>query len=182
MRFRDAEIEIVPKGNQLKTLALVDKYAEKSKDHLFITSSIEKYNLDKSKQSLKKIFDAIFKLVYFFPDPANCQYVRTVNRTLKDRRGNCVDYSVFFSAFLRALGMPHEIKVVEYPNQLTDGYSHIYVKTYDNDKITLDAVIGQDQEGNEINKKNRTGFFNREILPIKKEVSKIVIPKKYGRN
>lgn len=180
MRFRDTEIEIVPKGNQLKTLALVDKYAEKSKDHLFIVSSIDKYKLDKSKQSLQKIFDAIFRLVYFFPDPQNCQYVRTVNRTLKDRRGNCVDYSVFFSAFLRALGIPHQIQIVEYPNQLTPGISHIYVKTMDG--ITLDAVIGQDQEGNEINKKSRTGFFNKEILPIKQKIVKKVIPKTYGRN
>lgn len=174
MRFNNTEIEVVPNGDQKKTLLLVDKYAELEKNHPFITSSIKKYGLDGSKQSLKRIFDAIFKLIYFFPDPTDTQYVKTVNRTLKDRRGNCVDYSVVFSAFLRALRVPHYIRIVEYPNQAVPGISHIYVKTLDG--ITLDAVIGQDQHGNEINKKHRFGFFDREILPIKQKIDRTVIP------
>lgn len=172
MRFRNAEIEIIPNGDQLKTLALVNKYAELEKNHPFITSSIKRYNLTGSTENLKKIFDCIFKLVYFFPDPASAQYVRTVNRTLKDRRGNCVDYSVLFSAFLRALQVPHRIRIVEYPNQKVPGISHIYVQTLNG--ITLDAVIGQDQEGREVNKKIRQGFFNKEIQPIKKKIDRIV--------
>ena len=158
----------------MATLALVDKYAEREKNHPFIIDSIRKYGLNGSRESLNKIFQAIFNIVYFFPDPSNVQYVRTVNRTLKDRRGNCVDYSVIFSAFLRALGVPHVIRIVEYPNQAQPGISHIYVQTLNG--INLDAVIGQDQNGNEANRPIRRGFFDVEIQPIKKKIDKKVYP------
>ena len=174
MRFKNAEIEVIKNGNQMATLSLVDKYAEREKNHPFIKKSIEKYNLNGSTESLKKIFNAIFNIVIFFPDPSHVQYVRTVNRTLKDRRGNCVDYSVFFSAFLRALGVPHVIRIVEYPNQAQPGISHIYVQTLDG--VNLDAVIGQDQNGNEANKKFRRGFFNVEVQPIKQKIDKKIYP------
>lgn len=174
MRFRNSEIEVIRGGNQMTTLNAVDKYAEREKNHPFITSSIKKYNLDSSRESLQKIFDAIFRIVYFFPDPVDCQYVRTVNRTLKDRRGNCVDYSVFFSAFLRALKVPHVIRIVEYPNQVQPGISHIYVQTMDG--VNLDAVIGQHQDGSEANRQTRRGFFNLEVQPIKQKIDKKIYP------
>jgi transglutaminase-like putative cysteine protease len=172
MRFQDREIEII-QGDQRTVLRKVDEYAEREKSHPFITSSIKKYNLDGSRQSLKRIFDAIFRIVYFFPDPPKKQYIKTVNRTLKDQRGNCVDYSVMFSAFLRALGVPHRISIVEYPDQKLPGISHIYVQTMQG--ITLDAVIGQDQEGYEINKPHRFGYFDYEVLPVKQRIDKRVL-------
>lgn len=172
MRFRNREIEIIPNGNQLKTLQLVDKYAEREKNHPFITSSISKYNLTRSKEDLKRIFEAIHRIIYFEPDPENIQLVKTVNRTLKDERGNCVDYSVFFSAFLRALKVPHIIRIVEYPFQPRPGFSHIYVQTMDG--FTLDAVIGQDQNGDEFKRNTRIPYFNMEVLPYKNKLDKIV--------
>ncbi len=174
MRWTNKDIEVIPNGNQLKTLKLVDKYAEREKNHPFITSSIQKYNLGRSVSDLQKIFEAIHRIIIFEPDPENIQLVRTVNRTLKDQRGNCVDYTVFFSAFLRALKIPHLIRIVEYPNQARPGYSHIYPKTLEG--VTLDAVIGQEQTGNEFKKLNRIPYFNVEVMPYKSKIDKIVKP------
>lgn len=174
MRFRNRDIEVIKGGNQLRTLQLVDKYAEADKNHPFITLSIKKYNLGKSVSDLKKIFNAVHRIISFDPDPENVQVVRTVNRTLKDQRGNCVDYTVIFSAFLRALKIPHVIRIVEYPGQIKPGFSHIYAKTLDG--ITLDAVVGQDQTGNEFLRQNRKPFFNCEILPIKNKIDKTIRP------
>jgi len=174
MRFRNAEIEVLSGIDPVRTLDKVVKYASQEKDHPFIQSSIKKYNLDGSRESLKKIFDAMFRLIIFFPDPPFKQYIKTLNRTLKDRRGNCVDYSGNFGAWLCALKVPHRISIVEYYNQKVPGYSHIYVQTLGG--ITMDAVIGQDQEGNEVHKLNRGGFFDKEIKPIKRRIDRVVIP------
>lgn len=166
MRFEDREILTVVRGDQFKTLKLINRFAEEGKAHPFIKSSIKKYGLDKSPASLEKLFNALHRLVYFFPDPKGSQLIRTVNRTLKDQRGNCVDYTVLQSAFLRALGVPHKIRMAEYEGQQDPGLSHIYIQTADG--LTMDPVIGQDQHGNEINKAYRKPYFNMERPFIKK--------------
>lgn len=166
MRFADSEILLKRGANQFDTLSNIDRIASREAKHEFIQESIKKYNLRPDLNSLKKIFEAGFRIIFFFPDPYDIQNIRTVNRSLKDRRGNCVDYTVFFSAFLRALGIPHIIRMVSFDPSDPGNYSHIYPMTLDG--VILDAVFGQDQNGNEVNRKNRRPLFNRTIPHVGK--------------
>lgn len=173
MQLENTEILITNQANQFDTLSNIDKVARLSKDHPFITDSIKKYNLKRDPNSLKKIAKAGFNIAKFFPDPAESQTIRTVNRFLKDRRANCVDYTVFFSAFLRALRVPHVIRMVSFDPNNPGAFSHIYPVTLDG--VVFDVVPGQDQTGREALKspKNRTFIFNREVPYVNKFDKKI---------
>ena len=168
MRFSDREILHVPRGNNFKTLKLIDKVAREEAKHPFIIESIERLGLDGSKDSIEKIFNAIYKITRFFPDPDARQYIRTVNRQLKDRRANCVDYTVFLSAFLRALKVPHKIRMVQ-TDEGRPGFNHIYCVLMDG--TPLDLVIGQSQDGSEPAKlqgNRRPARFGEEVPFIRK--------------
>lgn len=173
MQLENSEILISREANQFDTLRNIDKVAQMSKNHPFIRESIEKYKLGRDPKSLEKIAKAGFNIAKFFPDPADSQMIRTVNRFLKDRRANCVDYTVFFSAFLRALNVPHIIRMVSFDPNNPGAFSHIYPLTLDG--IVFDVVPGQDQNGREGLKtaKNRTFIFNREVPYINKFDKKI---------
>ena len=152
MRNANREIYRLPRGNNYKTLRLIDKIARSEQNHPFILEAIRRYGLDSSRESVEKIFNAIYKTVKFFPDPNNTQYIRTVNRQLKDKRGNCVDYTLFLTSFLRKLKIPHSIRMVQTDDNAR-GFNHIYVILADG--TPLDLVINQDQDGSEPNKIER---------------------------
>lgn len=171
MRFRNAELLVVRRGDNFRTLKLIDKVANAEKDHDFIKTSIEKLGLTGDRKSLKRVFDCIYRLCKFFPDPEETQYVRSVNRQLKDRRANCVDYTVFMSAFLRALKVPHSIRMTQ-TDEENNGYNHIYIVLPDG--TALDPVINQAQDGTEPFKGQRLpAAFGQEVPYIKKYDKKI---------
>ncbi len=145
------------------TLREIDKIAREEATHPFVTSSVDKYGLKNDLESIKKVFDGAFNVATFWPDPEGQQYIRTVNRTLKDRRANCVDYTVFISAFLRAMGVPHIIRMVSFDPKNPKAYQHIYPLTVNG--IALDVVYGQDQFGGEGLKDptERKAHFNHEV-------------------
>ncbi len=173
MRFNDSEILISSHADQKKTLREIDKIAEIGKNHDFIKFSVLKNNLRNDLESIKAIFNSAFNLTTFQPDPTGHQYIRTVNRFLKDRRGNCVDYTVFISAFLRAIRVPHIIRMVSFDSEQPKSYQHIYPLTING--LPLDAVYGQDQDGNEFkkSKSERESFFSKEV-PFIGKYDKIV--------
>lgn len=173
MDLADREILVSRNANQFTTLSNIDKVAKIDARHPFILDSIKKYNLNRDLGSLKKIAKAGFNISKFQPDPADNQYIRTVTRFLKDRRANCVDYTVFLSAFLRALKVPHVIRMVSFDRNNPGAFSHIYPVTLDG--VVMDVVGGQDQNGFEGLKqaKKRTFIFNREVPFVGKFDKKI---------
>ena len=171
MRHQNREILVTLNGNQFTTLRQINRVAERSSNHPFVTSSIERYKLGNDPNSLERIFKAAFNLATFQPDPPSRQYIRTLNRLLKDRVANCVDYTVFVSAFLRRLNIPHKIRMVSFEAGQPQAYSHIYPVTLND--IVLDVVYGQDQHGGEQHKKKRTPYFNHEV-PFEGKFDKLI--------
>jgi len=163
MRLPNSEIIISSHADQQRTLKEIDKTAREESKHPFVIDSIKKYGLKNDLESIKHIFNAAFNVATFFPDPEGHQYIRTLNRTLKDRVANCVDYTVFISAFLRAIKAPHVIRMVSFDPQNKKAYQHIYPLTING--LVLDAVFGQEQDGSESQKDpdDRKSFFNHEV-------------------
>ncbi len=173
MRLRNAELLTIKRGNNFRTLKLIDKVAGGEKNHDFIQESIKKIGLNGSRQSVQRVFNCVYNLCKFFPDPEETQYIRSVNRQLKDRRANCVDYTVFLSAFLRALKVPHLIRMVQ-TDEEGDGFNHIYVVL--SDGTALDAVINQSQDGTEPFKvKREPPAFGEEVPYIRKYDKKVFV-------
>lgn len=171
MRDRNTELLQIKRGDNFRTLKLIDKVAHFEQNHDFIRRSIEMLGLTGDRDSLKRVFDCVYNLCKFFPDPEETQYIRTVNRQLKDRRANCVDYTVFLSAFLRALKVPHSIRMTQTDEDFP-GYNHIYIVLQDG--TALDPVINQSQDGTEPFKTRRApAAFGQEVPYIKKFDKKI---------
>lgn len=171
--WSDKEILITRNADQFTTLNEIDKQARRDSRHPFILNSIKKYNLGQDPASMRKIAKAAFNIAKFQPDPADNQYIRTITRMLKDRRANCVDYTTFISAFLRALKVPHIIRMASFDPNNPRAYSHIYPLTQNG--LILDVVPGQDQNGLEFKKgaKDRTFIFNTEVPFVGKFDKKI---------
>jgi hypothetical protein len=171
VRFENSELYHLPRGNNHKTLKLIDKIAESEKNHPFIQESIRRFRLGNDPDSIRKIFDAIYRIIKFYPDPQETQYIRTVNRQLKEKRGNCVDYTTFLSAFLRAVKAPHTIRMVRTEEGIR-GFNHIYIVGPQN--TPMDLVIGQSQDGSEPLKSQRNpNGFGQEVPFLKKFDKKI---------
>ena len=129
---------------------------------------------------LEEVFNHSFNSAYYFPDPPEVQRIKAPLRLMKDKLGNCVDYSVFTATLLILLDIPSALKMVKFaPNE---NYSHIYTITQTSPQIVLDPVIGQDQDGSEVlkGKSKRTSHFNREepyykcyLMPLKNENRRI---------
>lgn len=82
--------------------------------------------------------------IYFQSDPPHRQLIRTPRRSLIDKRGNCVDYTVFICSVARALGMVCVVRIVRFPGEAQ--YTHVYPLV---NGVPVDVVPIQDQSGNE---------------------------------
>ena len=90
-------------------------------------------------ESCKKIFDYLKNHVNYKADGAN-QQVRLPSALMRTLQGDCKSYSVFTSAILTNLGIPHKLVYASYdPKDPTP--THIYVIT--NKGCIIDAVYGK---------------------------------------
>lgn len=108
---------------------------------------------------IRMAFDSVYDRVIYTPTPPHQQNVRFGWRTLRDGKGNCVDYTILLSAILQNKGVPHKLRLVAWkPGR---GYEHIYIVA---NGITLDPCQGQPQDGT-ATRENRSysGKFNNEL-------------------
>ena len=90
-------------------------------------------------ETCKKIFDYLKNQVNYKADGAE-QQVRLPSGLIRTLQGDCKSYSVFTSAVLTNLGIPHKLVYASYdPGDSTP--THIYVTT--NKGCIIDAVYGK---------------------------------------
>ncbi len=119
----------------------------------------------KNPMTAEQIFDYGYSRVLFEPDRANDQIVKTPFAVLRERKGNCVDYSVLYATLLKLNGLGGHFRSVSFdPKNLKP--IHIYVISGAGE--ILDAVQGQDQEGEKsfVDRENKYGRFNQEVKYI----------------
>ena len=167
-------ITLKESGNQFDTIRYMATIAKQSAKHPFFEKYIRANNMTGTTSDLQKFFYDVFYKTYYKKDPAGRQQIRSGTRLLREKFGNCVDYSVLFSAFLLNLGVPHSFRMISTNKNTPDQYSHIYVVTEDG--IILDAVLNQDQDGNEYKKpkSKRKPLFNTQGQYFKKYDLKVL--------
>jgi hypothetical protein len=90
-------------------------------------------------ETCKKIFDYLKNQITYKADGTE-QQVRVPSGLIRTRQGDCKSYSVFTSAVLTNLGIPHKLVYASYdPADSTP--THIYVVT--NKGCIIDAVYGK---------------------------------------
>jgi hypothetical protein len=90
-------------------------------------------------ETCKKIFDYLKNQITYKADGAE-QQVRVPSGLIRTRQGDCKSYSVFTSAILTNLGIPHKLVYASYDPQDSTP-THIYVVT--NNGCIIDAVYGK---------------------------------------
>lgn len=87
--------------------------------------------------NFKGLFDFLVTHIDYEPDPDNEQRIRTADRTLYERKANCLDFTVLLSAYLQYLGVPHYYKLVRFKR--TGDFEHIYIVLENG--LILDPVV-----------------------------------------
>jgi hypothetical protein len=99
----------------------------------------DRYKGKNEWETCKKIFDYLKNNINYKADGAN-QQVRLPSGLMRTKQGDCKSYSVFTSAVLSNLGIPHKLVYASYdPKDPTP--SHIYVMT--DCGYIVDAVYGK---------------------------------------
>lgn len=97
----------------------------------------KKFDRGTEIQTCKAIFDFLKNDLNYVAD-GDHQVVQLPSALLRNKRGDCKSYSVFTSAVLSNLGIPHHYVYASYTGNPTPG--HIYVVT--DSGIIIDAVYG----------------------------------------
>lgn len=117
--------------------------------------------LSNNSRPEKAVFDYVYKNVAYKLDPVDVQRLRTPMRTLREQKGNCVDYAILISSLLQAMGIPHKMRMVSMSGW--DNFDHIYIVTAGQNELVLDPVIGQQQNDKDTLSNRSPGQFNKEV-------------------
>ena len=123
----------------------------------------------------REIFNYAHRQIRYYPDEPGHQLIRAAWRSLKDRKGNCVDYTVLISALLRVNGISHALRTVATAGS---NYDHIYIVTADG--VVLDPVLGQRQDGSELTGQRSKPRYNDEVHYTKKMDYPVKISQQLG--
>ena len=102
-------------------------------------SIADRYKGKNEAETCKKIFDYLKNNINYKADGAN-QAVRLPSGLMRTLQGDCKSYSVFTSAILSNLGIPHKLVYASY-DASDPTPTHIYVMT--NSGCIIDAVYGK---------------------------------------
>lgn len=130
--------KILNRATQYDTIKAMRRSAHFSAKDPYFKAFVKENRL--TKKDLPNLYRSLHSFLDFERDPTGTQVIKTAKRTLKDRTGNCVDYSVLLGAFLINMGIPFYFRMVTYSGP--SKFSHIYVLL--NDGTPIDLVMGKD--------------------------------------
>ena len=81
------------------------------------------------RKTCENIWEFCYGYIQYEKDAPGREQVRTPARTWQDRKADCDCFSVFISAILSNLAIPHKLRVTKYPDPYDPDppYQHIYV-------------------------------------------------------
>ncbi len=112
---------------------------------------------DTDAHTFENIWEYVRHNIVYKNDDKGVEQLRTPQRTLHDRTGDCDDFSILISAILTNLNIRHELIVAAYKSK--NQWQHIYPVAYDEygDRYVIDCVP-------------EIPYFNYEAKPIKNKI------------
>ena len=107
----------------------------------FVHSLINNLRLDRDLNGLVKVAELFYVNSSFEPDGPDLQTVRSPRRILKDKKGNCVDFSTAMGSFGVAMNLPTALVICATDPDYPDNYNHVFTVI---NGIPFDLVINQD--------------------------------------
>jgi hypothetical protein len=131
-------IKLKNSANQFDTIKHMRRIThESAKDPLFIQLT---NNRTVKNGDIKNLYNCLYRFLSFERDHPKRQFIKSAYRTLSDRNGNCVDYSVLIGAFLIRMGVPFYFRMISQDG--SDNFSHVYVVLQDG--TPFDLVLGKE--------------------------------------
>lgn len=127
-------------GDQYDTITAMKNAAHFSAQAPLIKEFVRRNNLQ--KKDLSRLYNCLYKFLEFERDDGGTQTIRTAARTIRDKKGNCVDYSVLLGAFLINMGQPFSFRMVSFGED--ENYAHIYPVL--SDGTPIDLVLGKEDD------------------------------------
>jgi hypothetical protein len=152
------------------TVKLIQQTAEEYKESKAVNVLLKRIDKDQSKNPgdwLFSLFSIIFHNTEYEHDESGKEQIKTPDRfLLKDKKGDCDDYTVLLSAVLRRLNVKHFVKIVKYDRN--KGWAHVYVvvpamrKGGKKTMIVLDLVLAKNNGG--------LKMFNQEVSHVESKM------------
>lgn len=127
-------------GDQFDTIQYMEEISKRYAKDPWFQRWIQKHQL--TPGDLDLLYAVLWNFIEFERDPEGFQTIRTPQRSLNERKANCVDYSVLVSAFLQNLGVPHVIRMVSFQEMDPGAYSHVYPVLMDG--RAFDLCVGKE--------------------------------------
>lgn len=144
---------ITTDGDVDRTLKEMSKIVKKYKgDTAKLAKALKGNTLN---QTLKNIFDFVYKYIQYIPDHRYTEQLRRPLRTLHDQKGDCDCYSILIASILENLGIDYRFRVTAYSDP--DRFQHVYiiVPTKNGRYYTVDPVLDNyNEEKDYSNKKD----------------------------
>jgi len=142
------------------TIAAIKRIVKKNAPVLYgLSADIEGRN---AVATFRNIWDYVRENIRYKNDEPGKEQLRTPQRTLVDRTGDCDDMTILISALLTNMGYEHELCIAAYKKP--DQWQHIYPAVYNEygNRYVIDCVP-------------EIPYFNYEAQPIKNQ---IIVPMK----
>lgn len=136
--IKGERIKVKDQADQFDTIKTMRQVCKMSSKHPYFQNFVNRYNL--TENDLPKLYKVLYNFLDFERDSKDAQVIKTASRTLTDRQGNCVDFSVLTGAFLINMGIPFSFRMVSFDG--SENFSHIY--TVLEDGTPFDLVIGKE--------------------------------------
>ncbi len=142
-------------ANVHDTMAAIERII--GENYLSVEALANSLKGNSDEQTFQNIWNYVRQNIRYQNDEQGIEQLRTPQRTLHDKIGDCDDFSILISAILTNLNINHELVVAAYKSK--DKWQHIYPAAYDNQGIryVIDCVP-------EIPR------FNFEAKPIKNKI------------
>lgn len=119
--LKHADKVVKASGTVQDTAAIMHAVIDKYKDD---TAALAKWlKRGTLKDTLKSIFDFVYKYIQYVPDSRVVEQVRRPLRTLYDQKGDCDCYATLIGSILTNLGIPYEFRIAAYQRD----WQHVYV-------------------------------------------------------
>jgi len=173
---------VLNEGNQFDTVKVMrGMILESAFGDNFVNNLINALQLEPNLNGIKKAAKHFYLNTFFDPDTPEIQTVRSPRRLLKDRAGNCVDYSTAVCSVATALNLPCSLVIAATNPIEPKNYNHVFAMV---GKTPIDLVIKQDQTGKEkfIPARKRNANFNSAFGAIAPHFDYRIYPINYTKN
>jgi hypothetical protein len=131
--------------------------AHERRDFSELCAFAERFRDKDPMRSALKVHNYIVENIKYKADPSGEQWIRTPQRLVADRQGDCKSFTLFTIAIFKCLGIDYLVRFASYDK--TSPVTHVYpVALIKGEQIPVDAVLSLEYRYNSFGKEKRYAY------------------------